>query len=45
MIRSGAKGIEWRISNEQVAQGLTKLFAERGVKIDVKYVAKTPPPL
>jgi hypothetical protein len=42
MIRSGAKGIEWRVSNEKVAQGLAKLFADRGIKISVKYVPKAP---
>ncbi|HUJ57923.1 MAG TPA: hypothetical protein VLX92_05510, partial [Kofleriaceae bacterium] len=44
MIRSGAKGIEWRVSNEAVANGLRRLFADRGVKITVTFVAKTAKP-
>ena len=35
---SGASGIEWRVANQQVVEGLKDLFLDRGILIDVKYV-------
>ena len=35
---SGASGIEWRIANRQVAEGLKDLFRQRRIFITVKYV-------
>ncbi|MDY6803616.1 MAG: hypothetical protein SXA11_07390 [Cyanobacteriota bacterium] len=35
---SGASGIEWRVANQQVAEGLEDLFEERRISITVKYV-------
>lgn len=35
---SGAAGIEWRVANDRVAEGLADLFLDRGILIDVKYV-------
>lgn len=35
---SGASGIEWRVANQQVAEGLEDLFEEEKIFITVKYV-------
>ena len=35
---SGASGIEWRVANQQVAEGLKKLFRLRRLPINIKYV-------
>ena len=35
---SGASGIEWRVANQQVAEGLKRLFRLRRLPINIKYV-------
>lgn len=40
MAKSGAAGIEWSFANKDVAEGVRKLFAQRGIAIRVVWQAK-----